>query len=196
VRNARRWPAAIAVLGSLLFAGSQAIAANASTAAPSRALAGQSPVRARAVDDSPPAYPPLTGFYHICLTHSPTFCLKSNGTGNQVTITSHPADYATFSTVAHGTYRGAREWRIANALGNCLRGGANFVVKIEDGGCSSTDPDDSWLDGGSPNWLQNKNDYQTEALMKVVAAHEGNNVWHDAPCCNDWFRWSYPPTAG
>ena len=73
VRNtARRWLTVIAAVGGLLIAGSSAIPAHAATS------------------------------FHICLENATSYCLQSNGGGNQVTLTNNSANYSNFTSPRSG----------------------------------------------------------------------------------------------
>jgi hypothetical protein len=187
VRNSQRWLTAIAVLGSLLLAGSPALAAQAAPAAAQPALAGQHPaahLASPALVSVGSAGAPTTGSAYICLTNSnPLECLKSNGTSNQVTITSNSTGWAIFSL----SYSASKGYQFENGLGNCLRAGTGNVVKIEDGGCAAGDSADWWT-ATSANRLKSD---QYGDYMKTVGQTSGNNVWHDSVNKGDWPTWSF-----
>jgi hypothetical protein len=126
LRNSRKWLTSIAVLGSLLFAGSTALTAQAAAPADSVPTAGAS--------------------YHICLQHAPSLCLETNGPGNQLTISS--SDQATFRVIRSGS----KGVQFENRNGYCLRAGTGHVVKLETIACDSTDNADWWQE--SPNLLE------------------------------------------
>jgi hypothetical protein len=155
---------ATAVVGGLLASGTPAFAAKAAPAG---------------VGDSG----------QICLTSAPSYCIKANGTGNQVTITNVAADKANFTVVFASM--GLYEWQDGN--GNCLREGTGGVVKIENGPCSLTDNTDSWyrVTGNSVTpELENSGDM---TLMYTNGDASGDKVWAALPPpAGAWLRWNVP----
>ena len=138
LRNAiGRWLTATVVVGGLLAAGSPAIAGQAAPSLATHALSAQQQARAAARDASGlKAVPDAVGDEsQICLTNATSYCIKTNGTGNQVTITSVAADKANFTVVYDSG--GVHGWQDGN--GNCLREGTGGVVKIENGPCNTSD---------------------------------------------------------
>ena len=145
--------------------------------------------------------------YNFCLTNlSPAgsrLCLVSNGGGNQVTISSNPTNWSFFHKVNTGTaVNGLLRIQLENAAGNCLRAGtpafpgAQGVVKIENGGCGSTDGADWWdlvnNEGGGNGKFQS--DFYGDLLL-VHGAVSGNNVWHATMRSGDWFNWTLVQTS-
>ena len=150
VRNTvRRWLIVIAAAGGLLIAGSSAIPAQAATS------------------------------FHICLKSATSYCLQSNGGGNQVTITNNPANYSNFTSPRAGEFQ--------NGNGNCLRAGTNNVVKIENGPCVASDPADSWYAPPGQTYRLASQLYKDD--MTVHGHVNGYNVWHINPGSGDWFNW-------
>jgi hypothetical protein len=160
VRNTvRRWLTVVAVGGGLVGLGSPAIAAPAAPAG---------------VGDSG----------HICLTSAPSYCIEANGAGNQVTITSNSADYATFTVVFDSS--GVFEWQDNNQ--RCLREGNNNVVKIENGQCSLEDDTDAWYKIGT----QISNEGDTD-IMYTNGDANGDDVWANADTPGGaWKQWNAP----
>jgi len=165
VRTARMWLTVIMAAGGLLIAASPAIAAEAGSAATAQAAAS------RAVQVATP--------FHICLKNATTYCLRSNGGGQQVTITNNPANYSTFHQPLGGQYE--------NASGNCLRAGTGNIVKIENGGCSATDQADTWYAPVGMTFRVRSELYTDDMLVHGVA--NGNSVWHATPVSGDWYNW-------
>ena len=122
----------------------------------------------------------------FCLERAGTLCLQANGTGEQVTITSNPADWSKFSVVR--TENNPTGYQFQDGNGHCLRAGDNSVVKIENGPCVIGDPSD-W-------WRPAKNHGLTSASfgdsMLVHGDISGFNVWHTTPISGDWTAWNYP----
>ena len=129
-----RWLAAITVGGGLLAAGSPAIAAQAAPSSATHALSTQQQARAAARDlPGMKAAPDAVGDEsQICLTNAPSYCIKANGAGNQVSVTDVAAQKANFTVVYDSG--GYHEWVDGN--NNCLREGNNGIVKIENGSCN------------------------------------------------------------
>jgi hypothetical protein len=156
MRTSRRWLTIIAAVGGLLIAGSPAVPAQAATS------------------------------FHICLKNAPSYCLQSNGPGNQVTITNS-GSYANFHIVRTDDVGNIQ---LENGSGNCLRAGDNFVVKIENGGC---------LQGNDADWWYNLvrtpceiRSWRYTDEMLVHGAVNGWNVWHADSQDGDWFNWTGP----
>ena len=151
MRNtAKRWLTVIAAAGGLLIAASPAIPAQAATS------------------------------FHICLENAASYCLQSNGSGNQVTITNNPANYSNFTAPRTGQFE--------NGNGNCLRAGTNNVVKIENGPCAANDPADSWYAPSAGSFRVLSALYGDDML---VHGHvNGYKVWHATPVSGDWDNWA------
>lgn len=151
-----RWLAAIAMATGLLVAGSPAITAQA------------------AVGDSKP----------ICLTNAPSYCIKTNGTGNQVTITNVAANKANFTVVVDNG--GLHAWQDGN--GNCLREGTGGVVKINNGPCTVNDPSDFWSHAqGGTTWYNGS----TGDIMYTNGHVNGDNVWaKGTPPSGSYSKWN------
>lgn len=123
-----------------------------------------------------------TGPYHICLLNAPSLCLRSNGGGNQVTISSN--DYADFTVVR--TSGAEIQWE--NAAGNCLRAGDNNVVKLENGPCDPNGPNDWWVpDPNNPHILFSVGRGER---MLTHGAVSGFNVWWGPFQSGDWDQWT------
>ena len=157
MRNtARRWLTVIAAAGGLLIAGSPAIPAQA------------------AVGDSG----------QICLTNAPSYCIKTNGVGNQVTITNVAANKANFTLV----YDNAGDHQFQDGNGNCLREGIGGAVKIENGPCQYVDPNESWSHSGT-TW----HNYNDNAILYTKGDATGNDVWtKGTPPSGSWSKWNAP----
>jgi hypothetical protein len=149
VRTARMWLTAIAAAGGLLIAGSPA-------------------ATAQAPDP-----------FNICLKNAPSYCLQSNGGGQQVTITNNPANYAVFHSPSPVEFE--------NASGNCLRAGTGNIVKIENGPCVASDQADSWFAPATEVFRTRSELYLDDML---VHGHvNGYKVWHATPGSGDWYNW-------
>jgi hypothetical protein len=143
VRISRRWLTVIAAAGGLLIVSSPVTTAQA------------------AVGDSG----------QICLTNAPSYCIHSNGPGQQVTITNVDAQKSNFTVVYDSN--GYHGWQ--NGNGNCLREGTNGVVKIENGPCNTSDATDFWGHGvGSTTWY---NDFYKDNIMYTNGHVTGDKVW-------------------
>jgi hypothetical protein len=191
LRNAvGRLLTATALAGGLLAAGSPAIAAQAAPSSATHALSIQQQARAAARDVSGvKAVPDAVGDEsQICLTNAPSYCIKTNGAGNQVTITNVAADKANFTVVYDSG--GNHAWQDGN--GNCLREGTGGVVKIENGPCDSSPPYTSayWTHTqGSTTW----SNYQTGDIMYTNGDVTGYNVWAaTTPPSGAWSKWNAP----
>ena len=122
---------------------------------------------------------------HICLTNATAYCIKSNGTGNQVTITSVAGDKANFTVVYDSG--GYHAWQDGN--GNCLREGTGGVVKIENGPCNTNDSTDLWyhIQGGN-TWYN-----ESGGIMYAFAPVTGYKVWTaTTPPSGTWSKWNAP----
>ena len=151
-----RWLAAIAMVTGLLVASSPASIAQA------------------AVGDSG----------HICLTNASSYCIKTNGTGNQVTITNVAADKANFTLV----YDSGGDHQFRDGNGNCLREGTGGVVKIVNGPCMYVDPNESWSHSGT-TW----HNYNDNAIMYTKGHVTGDDVWTaGTPPSGAWSKWNAP----
>jgi hypothetical protein len=159
VRISRRWLTVIAAAGGLLIAASPATTAQA------------------AVGDSS----------QICLTNAPSYCIHSNGTGNQVSITNVAADKSNFTVVYDSD--GYHAWQ--NGNGNCLREGTGGVVKIENGPCNITDHSDLWWHSqGGTTWYNDASNYP----MYTKGDVSGDYVWTgQTPLpSGSWSQWNAP----
>ena len=122
----------------------------------------------------------------ICLTNAPSYCIKTNGTGNQVTITNVAANKANFTVVYDSA--GVHAWQDGN--GNCLREGTGGVVKIENGPCNIRDATDLWYHSqGDTSWYNVSDD----DVMYTKGRVTGNDVWTalTAPS-GAWSEWNAP----
>jgi hypothetical protein len=184
-----RWLAAITVGGGLLAAGSPAIAAQAAPSLPAHALSTQQQARAAARNVSGmKAVPDAVGDEsQICLTNAPSYCIKTNGAGNQVTITDVAADQGNFTVVEDG--QGIHAWQDGN--GNCLREGTGGVVKIENGPCNGNDFADFWSHAqGSTTWYNVSNN----GIMYTKGHVTGDDVWAGQPPfpSGSYSKWNAP----
>jgi hypothetical protein len=182
-----RWLAATALAGGLLAAGSPAIAAQAAPSSATHALSTQQQARAAARDvPGMKAVPDAVGDEsQICLTYATSYCIKTNGTGNQVTITNVAADKANFTVVYDSG--GVHGWQDGN--GNCLREGTGGVVKIENGHCNTSDNADLWYHSGT-TWYSNYNAY----IMYTYGNVNGYKVWAGNPPfkAGSYSKWNAP----
>jgi hypothetical protein len=203
-------PAAIAISGLAVSGAAQAaanapshassaIAAEAGSAAAAQVPAGHHPVQAHQMAVAGRAGPKAVlsvlqaaSSYHICLTNALSLCLQSNGTGNQVTITTNAADWSNFHTVRTRAIGKDTEGQIQNGNGNCLRAGTGNVVKIENGPCAFSDPADWWI--GPPGNLLESEQYPADYML-VHGNVSGFNVWHANPVSGDWTQWSQVPST-
>jgi hypothetical protein len=188
LRNAiGRWLTATVVVGGLLAAGSPAIAGQAAPSLATHALSAQQQARAAARDASGlKAVPDAVGDEsQICLTNATSYCIKTNGTGNQVTITSVAADKANFTVVYDSG--GVHGWQDGN--GNCLREGTGGVVKIENGPCNTSDNADFWYHSGT-TWYSNYDAH----IMYTYGNVTGYKVWTGNPPFNNgsYSKWNAP----
>lgn len=123
----------------------------------------------------------------ICLTNAPSYCIKTNGAGNQVTITNVAAQKANF-TVVYDT-DGFHSWQDGN--GNCLREGTGGVVKIENGPCQITDLSDRWYHAqGSTTWYNDASSHVLYTKGDVT----GDDVWAGMTPLpsGSWGKWNAP----
>ena len=196
MRNtAGKWLAATAtvsaVVGALLIPGSPAIAAEAAPSAATHALSTQQQARVFTPKVSGvKAVPTVIGSRgHICLKTT-SYCIHSNGAGNQVTITNNSADYSNFTVVDTSTSNGYFFYQWQNGNGNCLREGTNNIVKIENGHCSASDNTDWW------EFYQGAyviNDYYGHLMLVRGQPRTGFNVFaYSATSPGDWARWNVP----
>jgi hypothetical protein len=158
MRTSRRWLTVIAAAGGLLIAGLPAIPAQATP-----------------------------GTFHICLENAQSYCLQSNGPGNQVTITNS-GSYANW----HQARTSGGEWQDENGSGNCLRAGDNNVVKIENGPCLATNLADWWYAPGNYPYRQESSRYSDDMLVHGTV--NGYKVWHAKPVSGDWSNWVVVPS--
>ena len=189
MRNTIGWCLTAAVVSGPLAAGSPAIAAEAAPSTATRALSTQHQARAVAPKLSGvKAVPARVGDSNqICLTNGPRRCIKTNGTGHQVTITSNSADFANFTVVRNNLNN--YQWQDGN--GNCLREGTGGVVKIENGPCSNSDQTDWWVKVASNAYIENLSNY---AEMYTKGNDSGDNVWTSTstPPSGSWVQWQVP----
>jgi hypothetical protein len=189
LRNAiGRCLTATVVVGALFAAASPAITAQAAAALTAGALNAQQQARAAARNiPGMKAVPDAVGDEsQICLTNAPSYCIKTNGAGNQVTITNVAANKANFTVVYDSV--GVHAWQDGN--GNCLREGTGGVVKIENGPCNIHDASDLWYHSqGSTEWYNVSNDYVVYTTGHVT----GDDVWTalTAPS-GSWSEWNAP----
>ncbi len=153
MRTSRRRLTVVAAAGGLLIAGSPAIPAQ---AAPSE---------------------------HICLENAQSYCLQSNGTGQQVTITLNPAKYSNFTK---SRTRSGGQVQFENGNGNCLRAANGNVVVIENGPCQ--DVADNWWYAPA-NQIFRLRSESTNDDLTVHGRVDGWNVWHIIPGSGDWYNW-------
>jgi hypothetical protein len=183
-----KWLAAITVGGGLLAAGSPAIAAQAAPSSATHALSTQQQARATARDVlGMKAAPDAVGDEsQICLTNAPSYCIKANGPGNQVSITNVAAYKANFTVVYDSG--GVHAWQDGN--GNCLREGTGGVVKIENGPCNGTDGSDFWYHTqGGTTWYN----YASADVMYTNRDANGYYVWAtNSPPTGSWSKWNAP----
>lgn len=183
-----RWLAAITVVGGLLAVASPAIAAEATPSSATHALSTQQQARGIIRNASGlKAIPAAVGDSgNICLTNAPSYCIKANGAGKQVTITNVAANKANFTVVYDGG--GLHAWQDGN--GNCLREGTGGVVKIENGACNYSDGSDFWYHSqGSTTWY---NDSSSD-IMYTKGTVTGDDVWATAsPTSGSWSKWNAP----
>jgi hypothetical protein len=132
--------------------------------------------------------------FHICLTSAPAYCLQSNGTGNQVTITSNKNNYSVFTKQYIDTGGDGAIFNVENGNGNCLRENNSHEVVIANGGCLSSDLDGRW------NWYQIgvnytgiwQNELYASQFMLVHGDVNGYKVWAVSPSSGDWIKWTPP----
>jgi hypothetical protein len=193
MRNtAGTWLTAIAIVGGLFFAGSPAIAAQAAPALTTRALNPQHSARATTPEVAGlKAIPDGVGdSSQICLTHSVGYCIKSDGPGNQVTITDHAPDDSNFTVVRTKMIGDLTYYQWQNGNGNCLREGTSFQVKLENGGCVDSDYTDWW-------YVVSGTDIINEKYIDIMQIRgtptTGDEVFAYASILtNDWAAWNVP----
>ena len=175
MRNtAGKWLVATAVVGGLLIPGSSALAAKTT---PSNAAQSSNA--------------------NICLMNAPSYCIKTNGTGNQVTITNYSPNYANFRIArssADGLGDYYLQWEDGN--GNCLREGTGNVVKIENGSCSNGDKTAWWFALGifATEYGHVENQGYGQFMLTRGAPTSGNKVFaYSSISSGDWAKW-YVPT--
>jgi hypothetical protein len=166
----RRWLATIAVVGGVLIAGSPAIAAQAAPGQAGPDVVGDSS--------------------QICLTYSVSYCIKSDGPGNPVTITNYAPNDSNFTVVRIKTIVGITYYQWQNGNGNCLREGTNQQVKLENGGCVSTD-DTDWWRALSENVVGNKSTFDLMLVRGTPATGDYVFAYASIPA-GDWGAWNVP----
>jgi hypothetical protein len=139
------------------------------------------------IPGSPANAAPAKG--HICLKNSSSYCLQSNGVGNQVTITNNSGKYSVFTVKGPAiTINGVTTFQWENASGNCLREDGDMVT-IKDGGCSATDPADSWGDNGGDLL----NEFFEHFMLVRGQPQTGFKVFaYVTVASGDWAKWSVP----
>jgi hypothetical protein len=138
------------------------------------------------IPGSPANAAPVKG--HICLKNSSSYCLQSNGIGNQVTITKNSSKYAVFTVEFSITFNGITTFEWKNASGNCLRADGNMVT-IKDGPCSGSDPADLW--GDNAGALLNDN-HQYVMLVRGQPQTGSKVFAYSSVASGDWAKWSVP----
>jgi hypothetical protein len=193
VRNiAGKWLAATAIVavGGLLISVAPAIAAEIAPASTTQTLNAQHQARAGTPKISGvQAVPNATTRFHICLANSRNYCIQTNGTGNQVTITSNSADKGNFTLVR--SLDGGILQQYQDGNGNCLREGTGDVVKIENGGCSSGDDTAKWdISNGNGNYLVNY--YYNGYMLTRGTPASGDKVFaYSALPPGVWDQWTF-----
>lgn len=175
--RARSWLTAGAAVGGLLLAASPALAA------PAPAAHHAAQVQSQVTDAS---------VNPICLHSFPSYCIHSNGAGNQVTISNNANDWANFHVVRSGTdVNGNTDYQWENANGNCLREGSGNVVKLQNGGCVNGTADNWWAKGGAfVSWTLGVRNFAGSDYMLTHGAVSGWNVWAiSSPGNGDDWRW-------
>lgn len=185
-----RWLAAITVGGGFLVIGSPAIAAQAEPSSLTHALSTQQQARvaARGVLGMKATPDAVGDESQICLTNDPSYCIKTNGTGQQVSITNVAAQKANFTVVYDSN--GYHAWQDGN--GNCLREGTDGIVKIENGPCDINDYTDVWFRysySGNNTWYN----YSTQDIMYTNNNVSGAYVFAAASLpTGSWSKWNAP----
>jgi hypothetical protein len=186
-----RWLAAITVGGGLLAAGSPAIAAQAAPSSATHALSTQQQARAaaRGVLGMKAAPDAVGDESQICLTNAPSYCIKTNGPGQQVQITSVASQKANFTVVYD--HDGDHAWQDGN--GNCLREGTGGVVKIENGPCNTNDLTDVWTRYDTSYDPTTWYNTSTNDIMYVNRNVTGAYVFATGdPASGTWTEWNAP----
>jgi hypothetical protein len=126
----------------------------------------------------------------ICLTSASSYCIHSNGPGQQVTITNDNAQKSTFTVVYDSN--GFHGWQ--NGNGNCLREGENFVVKIANGPCLNGDDSDWWE--LNSHYLMNQFPYTPTGITYMLVRGQpgtGHLVFaYESIAVGDWAQWNVP----
>lgn len=79
-----------------------------------------------------------SGGTKICLVQAPSECITSNGAGNEVTVTK--SNQAVIHSIeAPGGIQ------LENAAGRCLEEASDQEIILVSGGCSQTDPFETWV---------------------------------------------------
>jgi hypothetical protein len=130
--------------------------------------------------------------FNICLKNSSIgLCQKSNGTGNQVTISRFFNEWADFHELRQnqcvGTYYC---YQFEDANNDCLRAGTSQVVKLESGSCGLSDRSDWWVRVGDyfESWYYYNTGYP---FMLTLSDESGLNVWHRSLTPGTWAKWSW-----
>jgi hypothetical protein len=133
-----------------------------------------------------PAHAATTTF-HICLYNASTYCLQTNGTGQQVTITGSQFGYANFSKAAQKVCSGTNDcYQFKDGNGNCLRAADGNEVKIENGGCVASDDADWWIRSNKYFISKAYSNY-----MVTLTNAGGANVYHMSLISGTWGKWSW-----
>ncbi len=184
---------ATAVVSGVLISGSPAIAAEAAPSVATHALSTQQQARAvNATVSGATAVPAGVGTKgHICLKNASSYCIKTNGAGNQVTVTNDSANYANFTVVSKETSGSYvfYEWEDGN--GNCLREGTHNIVKIESGSCAALgDNTDTWELYASHVVI---NDYYGDSMLVRGEPRDGFKVFaYSGTSKGDFYQWNVP----
>jgi hypothetical protein len=134
---------------------------------------------------------PASSTGNICLKNKPKWCIKSNGTSRQVTLTDNQSDYASFTAFNKKPDGGvAVTFEFKNGNGNCLRAGSDTTVKIEDGACDPNDGQDRWYEGTPTSSLVN---FTIENFMGTKGWGLGYKVWTTSDTGDGWWtNWTFP----
>jgi len=128
---------------------------------------------------------PADASTHLCDNAATTYCVISQGQGQQV-LTTGPGGgtFANFTKTNVGSWDGTTLYTLTDGNGHCLREQTNHTVEIGNGACSPTDHKSWWSyshPAGNGNWYQDygmQGDYMS-ALYQAnpVIGHDTNGVF-------------------
>lgn len=113
-------------------------------------------------------------------------CIVAQGAGNQVAIKDPAGNYcARFTFIYIGM-----NFELQDGNGNCLRANSASQVKIENGGCNSTDLNEQWYSYNCNAFSCNYVNVGRNAYLKTNGTSSGDLVYVGL-MPGGYFRWNF-----